>query len=346
MLLLGILSVYLVFRIHKPGDLELLTQLNPLYLALALGSFLLYLLMEALAFKKLLSSFGTQVPLLSCYRQALADFYCSSLTPGGSGGQPGQLYAMNKQGVPAGVGIASLLSFNTLYHVVMLLVALFAFFSGATEKVLKLHGLRLLILYGVLAQVFMVCYYLLFIYSKRLFPKLLSFVVKLYGKVQKKKDPLLLEQKFQEQIELFHHCSAHLKRRPLILLQVMGLLVLLFFFYYLPSFLLYKGLGLSGISMMEMVAIQSVAVLALESLPLPGALGVAEGSLFAIYSLLMPADAAFILMALTRITSLYFGVMLGGLSTLLLFGEEKKRPLKVSQKLYGPLKHGQGNVVV
>lgn len=334
MLLLGILSVYLVFRIHKPGDLELLTQLNPLYLALALGSFLLYLLMEAFAFKKLLASFGTPLSLLSCYRQALADFYCSSLTPGGSGGQPGQLYAMNKQGVPAGVGIASLLSFNTLYHMVMLLIAIGAISLGVTEKVMKLPGLKLLLLYGGFAQLVMVVYYLLFIFSKRLLPKLLHFAIKLYSFFRKKEDPKLLEEKFHHQMDLFHSCALHLKRRPLVLLQVCGLLVLLFFFSYLPSFLLYKGLGLSGISLLEMLALQSVAVLALESVPLPGALGVAETSLFAIYSLVMPTDAAFVLMALTRITSLYFGVALGGISTLILFGEEKRRPLKVSKKLY------------
>lgn len=332
--LLGILSIYLVFRMQKPGDLSLIFTLNPLYLGLALGSFLLYLLMEAISFKVLLSSFGTKLSLFSCYRQALADFYCSSLTPGGSGGQPGQLYAMNQQGVPAGVGIASLLSFNTLYHMVMLLIAVAAIGLGVTEKVMGLPGLKLLLFYGGLAQLVMVIYYLLFIFSNRLLPKLLHVVIKLYSFFRKKEDPKLLEEKFHQQMDLFHCCALHLKRRPLVLLQVCGLLVLLFFFSYLPSFLLYKGLGLNGVSILEMLALQSVAVLALESVPLPGALGVAETSLFAIYALVMPTDAAFVLMALTRITSLYFGVALGGLSTLILFGEEKRRPLKVSKKLY------------
>lgn len=330
LLLLGLLSFYLVFRTQKPGNLGLLLHLKPGYLLLALGSFLLYLLMESFAFKQLLGSFGAELSLFSCFRQALADFYCSSLTPGGSGGQPGQLYVMNKQGVPPGAGIASLLSFNTLYHMMMLLLALLAFFLGATEKVMRLPGLKLLLFYGGLAQIFMVLYYLLFIFSKRLLPRLLSLAVKFYVKLRKNKDSQFLEEKLHQQMELFHHCALHLKRRPLLLLQICGLLVLLFFFSYLPSYLLYRGLGLHGIGLVEMLALQSVAVLALESLPLPGALGVAETSLFAIYSMIMPADAAFILMALTRMTTLYFGCILGGISTLLLLGEEKKKPLKTS----------------
>ena len=282
----------------------------------------------------LLGSFGTELGLFSCYRQALADFYCSSLTPGGSGGQPGQLYAMNKQGVPTGVGIASLLSFNTLYHLVMLLIALGAIGLGVTEKVMELPGLKPLLFYGGLSQLVMVIYYLLFIFSTRLLPKLLHLGIKLYSFFRKKENPQILEDKFHEQMDLFQSCALHLKRRPLVLLQVCSLLVLFFFFSYLPSFLLYKGLGLSGSTLLEMLALQSVAVLALESVPIPGQLGVAETSLFAIYTLVMPTDAAFVLMALTTMTSLYFGMALGGISTLILFGEEKRKPLKVSKKLY------------
>ena len=160
---IGILTMVITGRRGENGALwELVKHARPEYLFLAALSFLSYLLMEALAFRKMLKRFGYNIGLGRCYGYVLTDFFASSLSPGGSAGQPAQFIAMNNDGIAAQDVALSLFAFNGVYHVMMLIIAGTMLALGFTQTVAEIPGMKVLIIYGALMQVYLVILFSVF----------------------------------------------------------------------------------------------------------------------------------------------------------------------------------------
>lgn len=94
---------------QRPGKrLEALFTLDPWWLLGAAGCWFAYLFFDALGYHYFLRKQGYEVKLSFALYISLMGFYYSNITPGASGGQPMQIYYMNKKGVPIGIGTSGI----------------------------------------------------------------------------------------------------------------------------------------------------------------------------------------------------------------------------------------------
>jgi len=75
----------------------------------------------------------------------------------------------------------------------------------------------------------------------------------------------------------------------------------------------------------------------LESVPIPGSVGVGELSLTAVYALIIPLPQAFVLMFLTRALHLYVGLLLSGIGVMTM----KAKPVFIENKSLKKLKENK-----
>lgn len=83
-------------------------MLDPWWLLGAAGCWFAYLFFDALGYHYFLRKQGYGVKLSFALYISLMGFYYSNITPGASGGQPMQIYYMNKKGVPIGIGTSGI----------------------------------------------------------------------------------------------------------------------------------------------------------------------------------------------------------------------------------------------
>ncbi len=81
-------------------------------------------------------------------------------------------------------------------------------------------------------------------------------------------------------------------------------------------FFVYKSFGLSGFSIRDIIALQVVISITVDSLPLPGAVGVSEAKFFLLYTKVYIADYITPTMLLTRGINFYMMLLLTGVVTM------------------------------
>ncbi|NLN97937.1 MAG: flippase-like domain-containing protein [Eubacteriaceae bacterium] len=323
-LTLSLLTLIIFSRSYPNMDLKsILLRFQWPYLFVAAMSFVFYLLSETFAFSYLLKVNGHKIPVGRIFGYTLHDYFFSTITPGGSGGQPGQFYAMQRDRIPPAHCLTTLFTFNAVYHIAMLFIAVWAMTMGATQMVAKIPAMKMLTVYGIGAQILFVALLTALLLTEDLVPKGIFLFFHGIRRIPLLKKFACTQEKLQQQCEEYQVSSAFIKSNPIVFLKTfIYILPMLLFFYAIP-YCLYRGLGYHHLGLWQMIAIQSVAVVALESVPLPGSVGVGELSLTAVYALIIPLPEAFVLMFLTRALHLYFGLLLSAIGVLTM----KEKPI-------------------
>lgn len=310
---LSLLSMFLLWKKQNgPDVLPILLQMKPAFLFAGIASFFFYLLMESLAFRYLLRLKGYRMSISRGIGYSLVDAFFSNISPGGSAGQPGQFYYMHRDGISSGDCMMSLIAFNSMYHVAMLLLVLLGVFTGMLSWVSSIMGMRIILWFGIICQVIFVIFQCSVMFSKKILP---AFVLKLFGMFHKHprlKHWAAKEERVKENIRQYKEFGEYLRQNPKIFLVILIYVTAMLFFINVISYFLYRALGFSKLSFLELLSLQAIIRIAVESLPLPGGVGVSEGSLLAIYSYFMPGSMAFGWMVGTRLLTFFTGLLLGG----------------------------------
>lgn len=339
--ILKVLGVFLlslfsmVFLWKKEGGeklLPVLGKVNPGFLFLGLLAYFSYLLMEALAYRYLLGLQGYEMKVGRGIGYSLADSFFSNISPGGSAGQPGQFFYMHRDGISSGVCMMSLTAFNSMYHVAMILFMVLGMATGVLPWVSHLKGMTWILYFGIAAQGIFVLFQLGMMFSRKLLPFLVYKVFDFLKGRRRFQSLVKKEEGVRENLRQYEEFGVCLKENPRVFLQVLFYDAAMLFSLYAVGYFVYRSFGFRELSLLQVIALQSVIHVAVESLPLPGGVGVSEGTLLAIYSHFIPGPFAFAWMVGTRFLTFFTGLFFGGAVVLWM----PKLELKVSPSFERP----------
>ncbi|MGI5959647.1 MAG: lysylphosphatidylglycerol synthase transmembrane domain-containing protein [Massiliimalia sp.] len=300
----------------KDHDLNQLGQVirsaNPWYILLGLVCMLGFIACEALSVKAIMSSFGERIPFRRSYKYAFIAFYYSSITPAGSGGQPMQLYHMKRDGYRFSHGSLTILLLVSVYQVAELIYALAVFCIKPNFLMAHTGKISVLILYGVIFNLVVLTLILCAVFSKRLVPKFLGKATGWLIKLRFVKQPQHLIQSAQQQIEEYQQGAAHIRKYPAVLCKVMLFTLLQLTCQFMVPFFVYRAFGLNQYGFLEIVAMQSVLILAVGSLPIPGAVGASESGFMILYRVFFASSQLLPAMMLSRGISFYGMLLISG----------------------------------
>ncbi len=318
----GAVATAFFFKGAPPHSLRILQGANLFDLGLAVLFFLLYLLCEGATFRDLLGVQGEKVSLSRSTGYALADVFFSNISPGGSAGQPGQFFYMARDGIAPATCMMSLTVFNLFYHVAMVGLVLLGFLLGHGSRIMAVGPMGWLVPLGTAAQILFILFQGGLCFAPRIFTRLVLSLyrrlvkVRLFSRLTKK------EAMLYEQIDLFRRAGEELRSHPRMMVSSgLGALGVLICLYATTAFVA-RSLGVVDLGFFDLILIQAILRIAVESLPLPGSVGASEASLIAVGSFYMGPDRAFGWMFLSRLVSFYLGLLLGGLAVSFM----KRRP--------------------
>ena len=271
-------TAYTICKDQTPGQLaQAIAKADPRFLLAAVGVMALFIALEAKATHWILRALGSPQRMRHCYFFSCVGFFFSNITPSATGGQPAQVYYMKRRGVPVATGTMDMLLVTIGYQTATVGFALAALYThwdllaGLGGQVGLLLGVGLTVFIAL--DVGMIALLLLPNPARRLCRGGIALACRVYPALNRKR----LEEGMEGQLERYAQGAEILRRRPVLLVQVLGASAGQLFCSYLIPYLVYRSFGLSGMTLGEMVALQAMCAVAVGYLPLPGGAGAAEG---------------------------------------------------------------------
>ena len=307
-------TVYTILREQTPGQLgRALLSADWRVLLLGLPLMAAFLCCEAKATHAILRALGCPQPFRRCAYYSSTGFFFSTITPSATGGQPAQVVAMKKDGVPAASGALDMLLVTIGYNTAAMAwgIAALVAAGGLTErlggKVGLLLGLGLAVFTLLDAAMF------LFLFLPGPAKRLLYGCIALGARVWPGLDRAGLERRADEHLAEYHRGAQLIRRAPGLLAQVVGLSMAQLGCSYAIPYVVYRAFGLSGFSLWEIMALQALCSIAVGYLPLPGSAGAAENVFLRGFLLIYGETLVAPAMILTRTMSCYLVLLATGI---------------------------------
>lgn len=210
-------------------------------------------------------------------RITLCGFFYSNITPGASGGQPMQVAAMNKAGVPVGNGTTTV-TIRLICNQFMVSVLSLAFLIANREFIYRqLEGAIWFVRVGWVINFAVVPLVLLAAFRRAWIRKLVNGLISMLAKIRILKDPETTRRSADEVLDTYHTALNSLLRSPgeiirQCLCSTASLLALTGSIVFV-----YHAFGMSGTPWYHLMSLAFVLFVSASYTPLPGASGAQEG---------------------------------------------------------------------
>lgn len=317
MLLLMAVTFYIIFKDNSlPDILQALRGLNPLFIAVAAVMMLLSILFQGLALGEPFNMFGCPIRLRRKVDYALTGFFFSAITPSSTGGQPMQIYYMCRDNLHLSHVTVSMLVANIGYQFILLAYGISMYLLRFRLINDNMQGFTALFIFGIVMNLVILLAISFALFSTNFAKKLANGVLTLLCRMRIIKNERAYRAYVSRQIDEYAGCSELIRRHPLMLFRVLLYTFLQMTAQYLVPFFVYKAFGLSGGSLLDLLALQAALYLAVSFLPLPGAVGASESGFVRLFGLFFSAGNIVPAMLVSRGISFYAMLLLSGAAVL------------------------------
>jgi uncharacterized protein (TIRG00374 family) len=304
--------------------LDYLTEINPYYLALAIGMHVVAWILWGCRLKIMGNFVGThdssgEVKRLSLPKSVkiiFSSLFAACITPSQFGGEPVRVYLLNKNGFSVGDGTAVVLGERVLDFVV---IAIGAAMSFLLFRAILATNAAIYVIFTAIGALISACVVFM-VYgiarpekAKELVESLLAKIKS--KKVEKIKDKILLEiGNFLNAANRFRYDGKSTLALALFLTAAFWLIAFL-----IPSFLL-LGLGADPVWLYS-IAAQFILTIIVAVPITPGSSGIAEVGVTALYHNLVGTPLLGVFMFLWRLCTYYLNLAAGGITSVKMISE-------------------------
>lgn len=254
-----------------------LKHLNPWFLLTGLVLMFGYVGCEALCTWQILRRLGHRVPWSHCLGYSFVGFYVSSITPSATGGQPAQIYYMNKDEIPVAHGALNMMLIASCYQVAALLWGVGSWLLLPSVRGAAEGELRILVLYGAVMMLLLTLGMAMLMFLPGPSGRICRAVLKLLVRAGILRNQEAAETRLEKLLQEYRSGADCVKHNPGLAVRVLLLCLVQQGLLFSVPWTVYLAFGLSGTDWMQMAGLQALLTLAVCNLPLPGAVGAAEG---------------------------------------------------------------------
>ncbi|MEA5137207.1 MAG: lysylphosphatidylglycerol synthase transmembrane domain-containing protein [Candidatus Fimivivens sp.] len=309
-----VLTYRLMFaKLNVANAIELLLGFNPLFLIIAILSVATMLALETLTIKRNLHVLGEHKSYLSCVKYTFAGNFFSIITPAATGGQPMQIYLMNKDRIGTDKATLALMLDLAAYQIVIITLSLFGFFTFFNETVKLFGSFYPMLIVGIVLNSSLLALTLLAIFSKTLIYQIVilcsGFLRTFRYKKADRFETLALQwvTRYQQSAKVLRD------NKKSVVINIALMFIRISIMFTAPLWV-YMGLGLSGSNLLFIVAMQAVLHISCAALPLPGGVGVGEAIFLICFSTIFPSSLIDTAMLLSRGIGLYSIALISGVA--------------------------------
>ncbi len=250
---------------------------------------------------------------LKTFSLQIMTFFFNAVTPFSTGGQPFQIYVLNKNNVSLPQGTNIIIQESIVHQIAIILVGFLAIILNLILGICKIEGVVLwFLIIGFLANVLIL--FLLFIvsYSKKINKSLIKIVINLltFLRLIKKKNELI--NKLNKKIEDFtNNSKILLKDKKRFVKLIIINCIALFCLYIVPLTILFSLGDYSSFDGMTAIILVAFISIISSYIPLPGGMGGQEYLFVLLFDLYIDKPILSTLMLLWRFTTYYLPMIIG-----------------------------------
>ncbi len=304
---LMLLTFYTIFHGNDMAYVwQTAKELNPFYLIAAVCTGIFFVSAEGLMIWYLLRALKCDISPFSCIRYSFIGFFYSGITPSATGGQPMQLYYMKKSGLRIADSTVVLMTVALIYKFVLVVIGIGILIFWYPSLRLYLQGYLYLYYLGLFLNSALVAILLFIMVSPRCFHRIVLGGEKFLKKLHILKHSETRTQKLFAMADSYHEAVVFFLHHKKHIAAITAFTFLQRFSVFFLTWLIYRGMDLSGHSMMTVMMIQATVYIAVDMLPLPGAQGITELMYKSVYSIIFPGAYLTASMCVTRGINFYF----------------------------------------
>ena len=313
-----LLIIFTFWFIFKDQDLNemfnAIKSVNILYLGIGFLLLCFSVCMEAINVRSLLKALGERkISVLKAIKFTLIGFFFSAITPAATGGQPVEIYYMNKENISSAKATLAMLIQVCSFQIVAIGLS---FICVLVNPGILDGGLLWLYIVGLSLNGIALFFELIAIFSKRLTKMLIDIVVIILKglkvrNVEKKVETIYSGlEKYNESSEfVLSHKGEFIKS----ILRV-GFQMCLF---HAIAYCVYLSFGFNELSFIKVFSTQAVLYTTVASIPLPGSVGVSESLFLQMYEKIYGAALVSSGMLIFRCVSFYIHVIISSIVVLI-----------------------------
>ena len=317
-LLLAVLTITAVLKGGgvSPGELAAdIRDLSIPGILLSIFSMFGFIFFEGAALTVIVRSLGYPAKHRRGFVYSAADIYFSAITPSASGGQPASAFFMIRDGIPATAVMAALLLNLIMYTMAIITIGLAAVLLFPKIFLLFSIPCRIFILIGILTLTGLAVLFYLLMRKQLLLKKIALGTAALLNRFHFHRAAEKICQKLNHSLQEYNQCVNLLFDKKQMLLQVYLLNLCQRLSQLGVTLLVFLAMGGSCSVLPELFATQVYVVLGSNSMPVPGAMGIADYLMLTGYQALMSKAAAYQLEILSRGISFYVCMILSMIVT-------------------------------
>lgn len=313
LIVITILVLYLSLKNNYIEIINTIKNMNLLLFLLAIIVFILYVFIKSIIMKIVVNNFKKDYTLKKSFRMGLETNFFHAITPFATGGQPYEIYRLNKDGISiinaANISIQNFIIYQTT-------LVLLGIFAVTYNYIFKLYPditlLKNLVLIGFIINFLVIVVLFSITYFKKGNKVVINFIINILSKLKIIKNKEEKINQFEKYLSDFNDGAKILLKNKkkfimLILLQLLSLSLL----YLVPYFII-KGVGLN-ISIVNVIVTSAYVMLIGAFVPIPGGTGGLEYGFISFYGNFITGPKINAIMLIWRFVTYYFGMILGAI---------------------------------
>lgn len=317
LLVLLALTLWLIFRDQDLSPIiDTLRSVPYRYIVIGLILVVLYVCGESVIIKYLLHAVKIKAPLINCIRYSFVGFFFSCITPSATGGQPAQIFYMQRQKIKIPTATIILMLVTIEYKFVLVFIGLaLALFGQGLVQTLTLEAQFYLYL-GLGLNVFCVLLMSLLVFlpdtARFLIVKGFMLLQKLH--IMKNKNNRM--ERLQTSMDNYKNASVFLKENKLVIFNTTIITFVQRILLFSVTYVVYRSFGLNAVSAVTITLLQAAISVSVDMLPLPGGMGISERLFLQIFGPIFGSTALTLSgMLMSRGISYYMLIIISGIIT-------------------------------
>lgn len=306
------LTFWSVFRGQDFADIAgAVGQMSGVYLFGAVFLAVFFVAGEGCMIWYLLRGIGERTTLPRCVSYSFIGFFFSGITPSATGGQPMQLYYMKRDGNSLSAASVVLMTVAVIYKLVLVLtgIGILLFWGAPLKKYLQAYyGLYF---FGLFLNVVLVVILLMVMFSQRTIRTCFYRIENIMVRIHLWRQSEARQEKVEQFLAGYQQTVAFLKSHKRMIVMTIAGTFLQRFSVFVMTYVVYRGLGLSGVAMLDIVLVQAAVYIAVDMLPIPGAQGITEAMYRCVFQNIFVGNYLVVSVCITRGVSFYLMLLVG-----------------------------------
>ncbi len=306
------LTFWSVFRGQNFSELAAAVgQMSGGYMAAAVFLAVFFVAGEGVMIWYLLRGIGERSTLPRCISYSFIGFFFSGITPSATGGQPVQLYYMRRDGNALSASSVVLMTVAVIYKFVLVLIGIGIFLLWRKPLKIYLRAYYGLYFLGLFLNVALVAVLLIIMFSQRVIRTCFYRIERVLVRLRLWRRTDTRAEKVEQFLSGYQETVDFLRNhKRLIGVTIAGTFVQRVSVFVLTA-VVYRGLGLSGVSVLDIVLVQAAVYIAVDMLPVPGAQGITEAMYRCVFQDIFVGHTLVVSVCITRGISFYLVMLLG-----------------------------------